>query len=462
MEEVDRAVGAAKEAFESLAADVAVAAGRGDVPPARARRRQPQGARRHAHLRARQGALRRPGRDRPRPREHRVRLRHPPPAEGRVQRAGLDRRRRVLHPPAPRRRGRHHAVQLPGHGADVDVRQRHRLRQHVHPQAVREGSVGVAVHGRAAQGGRPARRRVQRGPGRQGGRRPHPRAPRHRRGVSFVGSTPIARYIYETGTRNGKRVQALGGAKNHMVVLPDADIDMAADAAVSAGYGSAGERCMAISVVVAVGDVGRPAGRRPSRPACPSCKVGPGTEPDSEMGPLITREHRDKVASLPRRGDRRAGRHRRGRRPHAPRSTGDGFFLGVSLVDDVEPDQWMLHATRSSDRCCRVVRVATYDEALRLVNDNPYGNGTAIFTRDGGAARQFQFDVQRRHGRRQRAHPGARGVLQLRRLEGVAVRRHPHVRPGRRPLLHTGQGRHVAAGPTPRPPRSTSGSRRTR
>ncbi len=206
--------------------------------------------------------------------------------------------------------------------------------------------------------------------------------------VSFVGSTPIAKYIYETGTSHGKRVQALGGAKNHMVVLPDADIDMAADAAVSAGYGSAGERCMAISVVVAVGDVGDelvPAIER----RLPKIKVGPGTDPESEMGPLITREHRDKVASyLDVATADGATVVADGRTTEVD---GDGFFLGASLVDNVEPTSRM-YTDEIFGPVLSVVRVPTYDDALRLVNDNPYGNGTAIFTRDGGAARQFQFE----------------------------------------------------------------------
>jgi len=209
--------------------------------------------------------------------------------------------------------------------------------------------------------------------------------------VSFVGSTPIARYIYETGTRQGKRVQALGGAKNHMVVLPDADVGMAADAAVSAGYGSAGERCMAISVVVAVGDVAEPLVSA-IEDRIPKVTVGPGDDPASEMGPLVTREHRDKVAGYLDYATadgatvRVDGRGLTG----VPE---DGFFLGCSLVDNVEP------GTRCYDDeifgpVLSVVRVGTYADALKLVNDNPYGNGTAIFTRDGGAARQFEFDAQ--------------------------------------------------------------------
>jgi malonate-semialdehyde dehydrogenase (acetylating)/methylmalonate-semialdehyde dehydrogenase len=207
--------------------------------------------------------------------------------------------------------------------------------------------------------------------------------------VSFVGSTPIARYVYETGTRNGKRVQALGGAKNHMIVLPDADIDMAADAAVSAGYGSAGERCMAVSVVVAVGDAGDElVGAIKER--LPKVKVGDGLDPSSEMGPLVTREHRDKVASYLESGPAQGATLVADGRDTAP--DGDGFFLGVSLLDNVTPE---MDAYRDEifGPVLSVVRVPTYADALKLVNENPYGNGVALFTRDGGVARQFQFDV---------------------------------------------------------------------
>jgi len=207
--------------------------------------------------------------------------------------------------------------------------------------------------------------------------------------ISFVGSTPIARYVYENGTRAGKRVQALGGAKNHMIVLPDADIDMAADAAVSAGYGSAGERCMAVSVVVAVGDAADPLVDA-IRKRLPKVKVGDGLDPSSEMGPLVTREHRDKVASYLESGREQGAKVVADGRETAP--DGDGFFLGVSLLDDVTPE---MDAYRDEifGPVLSVVRVPTYDEALRLVNENPYGNGVALFTRDGGVARQFQFDV---------------------------------------------------------------------
>jgi malonate-semialdehyde dehydrogenase (acetylating)/methylmalonate-semialdehyde dehydrogenase len=207
--------------------------------------------------------------------------------------------------------------------------------------------------------------------------------------VSFVGSTPIAKYIYETGTKHGKRVQALGGAKNHMIVLPDADVAMAADAAVSAGYGSAGERCMAVSVLVAVGDVADPLVAA-IKERLPKVKVGNGLEADSEMGPLVTREHRDKVASYIESGSEQGATLVADGRESAP--DGDGFFLGVSLLDNVTTE---MDAYRDEifGPVLSVVRAETYDEALGLVNDNPYGNGVALFTRDGGVARQFQFDV---------------------------------------------------------------------
>ncbi len=207
--------------------------------------------------------------------------------------------------------------------------------------------------------------------------------------VSFVGSTPIAKYIYSTGTANGKRVQALGGAKNHMVVLPDADIDMAADAAVSAAYGSAGERCMAISVVVAVGDVADPLIQAISA-RLPKIKVGAGTDPTAEMGPLITGEHRDKVASyLAGAAGEGASVVVDGREADVP---AQGFFLGVSLIDNAKPGM-KVYDEEIFGPVLVVTRVETYEEAVALVNKHQYGNGTAIFTRDGGAARQFQFEI---------------------------------------------------------------------
>jgi malonate-semialdehyde dehydrogenase (acetylating)/methylmalonate-semialdehyde dehydrogenase len=208
--------------------------------------------------------------------------------------------------------------------------------------------------------------------------------------VSFVGSTPIAKYIYETGTKNGKRVQALGGAKNHMLVLPDADLDMAADAAVSAAYGSAGERCMAISVVLAVDSVADALVER-IQARIPDIKVGPASEPGNEMGPLITGEHRDKVAGYV------AGAAEEGAtvvvdgRNGAPDN--GGFFLNPSLIDNAKPGM-KCYDDEIFGPVLTVTRIGSYDEGLQLINDNLYGNGTAIFTRDGGVARQFEFDVQ--------------------------------------------------------------------
>ena len=208
--------------------------------------------------------------------------------------------------------------------------------------------------------------------------------------VSFVGSTPIARYVYETGTRHGKRVQALGGAKNHMIVLPDADIDMAADAAVSAGYGSAGERCMAVSMLVAVGHAADDLVDA-IKERLPKVKVGDGMNPDSEMGPLVTREHRDKVASYIEKGREEGATIVTDGRESAPDN--GGFFLGVTLLDDVKPEM-DVYKDEIFGPVLGVTRVETYDEAVELVNGNPYGNGVALFTRDGGVARQFQFDVK--------------------------------------------------------------------
>src|ERR1051326_1704712 len=207
--------------------------------------------------------------------------------------------------------------------------------------------------------------------------------------ISFVGSTPIAKYVYETATANGKRCQALGGAKNHMIVLPDADIGMAADAAVSAAYGSAGERCMAISQVVAVGDVAQPL-IEAIKERIPKVKVGDGMDPASEMGPLVTQEHRDKVASYVENAPGEGATVVVDGREGVP---GEGFFLNPSLLDDVTPAM-KAYADEIFGPVLGVTRVATYEEAVGLVNDSPYGNGVAIFTRDGGAARQFQFDVQ--------------------------------------------------------------------
>ncbi|OLF17900.1 CoA-acylating methylmalonate-semialdehyde dehydrogenase [Actinophytocola xanthii] len=212
------------------------------------------------------------------------------------------------------------------------------------------------------------------------------------RGVSFVGSTPVARHVYETGTANGKRVQALGGAKNHMVVLPDADLDLAADAAVSAGFGSAGERCMAVSVVVAVDPVGDELVEK-VRSRMAALRVGDGRRPGCEMGPLVTRGHRDKVASYLDAGVEAGASLVVDGRDHPVDGGPDGFWLGPTLFDDVRPEM-SVYTDEIFGPVLSVVRVPTYEAAVELINDNPYGNGTAIFTNDGGAARRFQNEVE--------------------------------------------------------------------
>jgi malonate-semialdehyde dehydrogenase (acetylating)/methylmalonate-semialdehyde dehydrogenase len=207
--------------------------------------------------------------------------------------------------------------------------------------------------------------------------------------VSFVGSTPIARYIYETGTRNGKRVQALGGAKNHMLVLPDADLDMAADAAIGAAYGSAGERCMAISVVLASEAIADDLVAKIQQ-RIPAIKVGPGNEPGNEMGPLITAEHRDKVTGYI------TGAAGEGATVVVDGTRGvpdSGFYVNPTLLDHVEPGM-RCYDDEIFGPVLSVKRVHGYADGVELINANPYANGTAIFTRDGGAARQFQYDVQ--------------------------------------------------------------------
>ncbi len=210
--------------------------------------------------------------------------------------------------------------------------------------------------------------------------------------ISFVGSTPIARYIYETGTRNGKRVQALGGAKNHMVVLPDADMELAADAAVSAGYGSAGERCMAISVVVTVGDAAdRLLPKMTERIA--ELKVGPGTEPGVQMGPLVTQQHLDKVLSYVEAGEEEGAVLVADGRTLTVPGHEEGFFLGPTLFDQVTPEM-KIYRDEIFGPVLSTVRVDHYEDAIRLINDNPYGNGTAVFTNDGGAARKFQHEIE--------------------------------------------------------------------
>ncbi|WP_410604240.1 CoA-acylating methylmalonate-semialdehyde dehydrogenase [Amycolatopsis sp. lyj-90] len=210
--------------------------------------------------------------------------------------------------------------------------------------------------------------------------------------ISFVGSTPIAKYVYETGTRHGKRVQALGGAKNHMVVLPDADLDLAADAAVSAGFGSAGERCMAVSVVVAVDPVGDELVAKIAE-RITRLRVGDGMRPTSEMGPLVTAAHHERVESYVDAGVSAGARLVVDGRGIEVDGEDGGFWLGPTLFDHVTPEM-SVYTDEIFGPVLTVARADGYDAALDLINANPYGNGTAIFTNDGRAARRFQNEVE--------------------------------------------------------------------
>ncbi|MCH8970933.1 MAG: CoA-acylating methylmalonate-semialdehyde dehydrogenase [Acidobacteria bacterium] len=210
--------------------------------------------------------------------------------------------------------------------------------------------------------------------------------------ISFVGSTPIARHIYETGTQNGKRVQALGGAKNHMIVLPDADMDLAADAAVSAGYGSAGERCMAISAVVAVGEAGDRL-IEDVQTRIEKLTVGPGDQPGVEMGPLVTSQHLDRVRGYVDSGEEQGALLVADGRDFVVDGYEDGYFFGPTLFDNVTTDM-SIYTDEIFGPVLSTVRMEHFEEAIQLINENPYGNGTAVFTNDGGAARKFQNEIQ--------------------------------------------------------------------
>ncbi|WP_370181385.1 CoA-acylating methylmalonate-semialdehyde dehydrogenase [Rhodococcus wratislaviensis] len=209
--------------------------------------------------------------------------------------------------------------------------------------------------------------------------------------ISFVGSTPIAQYVYATGTAHGKRVQALGGAKNHAIVLPDADLDLAADAMVNAGFGSAGERCMAISALVAVGDIADELVAK-IKERTDTLKIGDGTQ-DSDMGPLVTKVHRDKVASYIDAGEQDGATIVVDGRTVQANGGADGFWLGPTLIDHVTTDM-SVYTDEIFGPVLSVIRVESYDEALELVNSSQFGNGIAIFTNDGGAARRFQNEVE--------------------------------------------------------------------
>jgi len=210
--------------------------------------------------------------------------------------------------------------------------------------------------------------------------------------ISFVGSTPVAEYIYTQGTAAGKRVQALGGAKNHAVIMPDADLDMATDALVGAAYGSAGERCMAVSVAVAVGDKVGDALVNALKPKIEQIKVGPGTDADSEMGPLVTRDHEQKVRGYVDLGVEEGAELVLDGRGLSLQGYDDGYFIGPCLFDRVTPDM-RIYNEEIFGPVLVVVRAPDYEAAVKMVNDHEYGNGTAIFTRDGDAAREFATDI---------------------------------------------------------------------
>ena len=212
------------------------------------------------------------------------------------------------------------------------------------------------------------------------------------RAVSFVGSTPVARHVYETAAANGKRVQALGGAKNHAVVMPDADVNAAADALTGAAYGSAGERCMAISAVVAVGDAAEPLVNALAARA-KALRVAPGMTKDADMGPLVTREHRDRVRNYINTGEHEGAALVVDGRDLVVDGHDEGFFLGPTLFDQVTPDM-TIYKDEIFGPVLIVLRVGTLDDAIALVNANPYGNGTAIFTQSGFAASRFEEDIE--------------------------------------------------------------------
>ena len=209
--------------------------------------------------------------------------------------------------------------------------------------------------------------------------------------VSFVGSTPIAKYVYETGTASGKRVQALGGAKNHMLVLPDADLDLAADQAINSGFGSAGERCMAISAILAVGDIADELVSKIKQRA-ETLRTGDGRR-GCDMGPLVTAAARERVSGYVDAGEAAGATLVVDGRGVSPDADGEGFFVGPTLFDHVQTDM-SIYTDEIFGPVLSVVRVASYQEGVDLINSNPYGNGTAIFTNDGGAARRFSNEVQ--------------------------------------------------------------------
>ena len=261
--------------------------------------------------------------------------------------------------------------------------------------------------------------------------------------MGFVGSTPIAEYVYTRGCASGKRVQCFGGAKNHMIVMPDADMDQAVDALIGAGYGSAGERCMAVSVAVPVGQKTADILVEKLIPRVESLKIGPSTSADADFGPLVTAAHVEKVKGYVDIGIKEGAKLKvDGREDFKMQGYENGFYMGGCLFDDVKAAM-RIYKEEIFGPVLSVVRAKDYNEALRLPNDHEYGNGVAIFTRDGDAARDFAARVQCRHGGRERADPRAARLLHVRRLEALRLRRPQPARPELHALLHQDQDGHL-------------------
>ena len=337
-----------------------------------------------------QGDQRRAGRGHPWPGGGGVCLRHSAFAQGRLPEevgSGIDSyatRQPLGWWPASRR-------SISGHGAAVDDSGGAGLRQLLCAQAVRARPSASLLLADWLAGNRAAGQGVQCAARRQN-RRGCAAGPPDVQAVSFVGSTPIARYIYDTGAHYGKRVQALGRAKNHMVVMPDADLELTVDALMGAAYGSAGERCMAISVALAVGEVGDALVAQLAE-RVRALKVNAGTAPDAEMGPLITAEHRAKVTGYIDSGVAEGAQLVVDGRALSVPGCEQGFFLGGTLFDHVTPEM-TIYREEIFGPVLAVVRVASFEQALQLINDHPYGNGTSLFTRDGATARAFAHRVQ--------------------------------------------------------------------
>ncbi len=281
---------------------------------------------------------------------------------------------------------------FPGDDPDVEVRPGHRLRQRLHPEALRARALGAAAPGRAAAGGRPAAGHPERRERRQGGggraaERPDVKA------LGFVGSTPVAEYIYARGTSQGKRVQCFGGAKNHAIIMPDADMEQAADALIGAGFGSAGERCMAISVAVPVGKKTADALLEALLPKISKLRVGPSNDPEADFGPMVTSAQLAKVREYVELGVREGAKLLVDGRGFTLQGYEKGFYMGPCLFDEVT-EGMRIYQEEIFGPVLSVVRAEEFEEGLRLASDHHYGNGVAIFTRDGDSARDFASRVE--------------------------------------------------------------------